>query len=115
MGKCQRRRNNVAGNKQHKKGNSTKRRTKDIDQIHDDAKKPDKFLVQEKDDELPGQGQHYCLNCARYFVSEKAIKDHFNTKEHKKRMKRMKEKAYTHEDADLYGGLGRQTKSTKMQ
>eukprot|EP00826_Nyctotherus_ovalis_P034276 TRINITY_DN2830_c0_g1_i7.p2 TRINITY_DN2830_c0_g1~~TRINITY_DN2830_c0_g1_i7.p2 ORF type:complete len:132 (+),score=27.47 TRINITY_DN2830_c0_g1_i7:77-472(+) len=115
MGKCQRRRNNTARNKQYRKARGTKRRIKDIDQIIEDMKEPEKFANQEKDDELPGQGQYYCLHCARYFISMKAIKTHLASKQHKKRLKRTKEKPYTQEEADLAGGLGRVPISTKMQ
>jgi len=115
MGKCQRRRNNTARNKQYRKARGTKRRFKDIDQIHDDLKVSDKFLNQEKDDELPGQGQYYCLHCARYFISKDAMDKHFASKEHKKRMKRMKDEPYSQEEADKAAGLGRQVVSNKMQ
>lgn len=44
----------------------TKRKTKDIDQIHTDLKKENalKLLSQEIDKDLPGSGQHYCVQCA---------------------------------------------------
>ncbi len=112
MGKCQRRKNNTAGNKRQRKACGTKRRIKDVDQVIDDAKHPEKFFGQEKDDALPGQGQFYCIQCARYFISEDAIKTHFGTKEHKKRLRRSKEKAYTQEEADFCAGLGRRGKSS---
>lgn len=38
-------------------------------------------------EDLPGLGQHYCVHCSRYFVSDLAIIAHFKTKEHKKRFK----------------------------
>ncbi len=44
----------------------TKRKTKDIDEIYNDLKKENavKLLTQEIDQDLPGLGQHYCINCA---------------------------------------------------
>jgi len=46
------------------------------------------------------------LTCARYFVSQKAINEHFKSKEHKKRFKvTTKEKPYTIEEAERAGGL----------
>lgn len=44
----------------------TKRRTKDVDQIHEDmgGKNQTKLLNQPVDNDLPGDGQHYCLHCA---------------------------------------------------
>ena len=115
MGQCQRRRNNTARNKQYRKARGTKRRIKDMDQIAEDLKVPEKYLHQEKDDELPGQGQFYCIPCARYFISEIAIKAHLVSKEHKKRAKRTKEIPYSQEEADRAGGLGRASTSTKME
>ncbi len=115
MGHCQRRRNNTSRNKQYAKARGTKRRTKDIDQVITDQKSPDKFLKQPLNDDLPGQAQFYCLHCARYFISERAIQAHYKTKEHKKRLKRVKEKPYTQEEADFCAGLGRQVVSKQMQ
>ena len=57
------------------------------------------------DEYKPGLGQHYCLHCARYFISDSAIQTHFRTKEHKKRMKTCKEIPYSHEEAERAGGL----------
>lgn len=55
----------------HKKKNKgkkwkTKRRTKDLDQIHSDLK-PEiaaKLLHQDVDYDVTGCAQHYCLHCA---------------------------------------------------
>ena len=57
------------------------------------------------DEYKPGLGQHYCLTCARYFISDHAITEHFRTKEHKKRMKTVKEIPYSHEEAERAGGI----------
>ena len=43
--------------------------------------------------------------CARYFISDHAMKKHYTTKEHKKRVKTCKELPYTHEEAERAGGL----------
>ena len=47
----------------------TKRKTKDIDEIHEDLKpqKRQKLLNQELDLDKPGQAQHYCITCAYVF------------------------------------------------
>lgn len=44
----------------------TKRRTKDLDQIHSDMKPEtaSKLLHQEVDYDVTGCAQHYCLHCA---------------------------------------------------
>lgn len=66
----------------------------------------EKLLHQDLNEDLPGLGQHYCVSCARYFITEKAIQEHFKTKEHKKRFKIIKnDKPYTHEEAERASGL----------
>ena len=49
-----------------KKKYRTKRRTKDIDQIHEDLRpeNAERLRSQAVDHDLPGLGQHYCLTCA---------------------------------------------------
>ncbi|XP_071518688.1 zinc finger protein 593 homolog [Panulirus ornatus] len=86
----------------------TKRRTKDLDQIDEDLKEKNasKLLHQEIDDDKPGLGQHYCLHCARYFISVDALKGHFRTKVHKRRLKALEIEPYTVEESERAGGLG---------
>lgn len=105
----------------------TRARTKDLDQIQLDDLKPEnkvKLENQPLDESLPGLGQHYCLEvsasfmlitwfylqcyfqCARYFESEVALKAHWKTKVHKRRLKDLKEPAYTQAEADAAVGLG---------
>lgn len=51
--------------KDQKKKYRTKRRTKDIDQIHDDLEPENSVkLLAKNDPDLPGSGQYYCLHCA---------------------------------------------------
>ena len=62
----------VARKKQHKGDKPLKekyrmrRKTKDIDQIHEDLKREnaEKLLNQEVDLDKPGSAQFYCLHCA---------------------------------------------------
>lgn len=65
MGKPQRRKRHHKNIKDLKKKFLTKRRTKDIDQVHDDMVpvKADALLHQTIDSDKPGDGQHYCLYC----------------------------------------------------
>ncbi|KAM3594233.1 uncharacterized protein V6R79_004613 [Siganus canaliculatus] len=86
----------------------TKRRTKDLDQIHADMKPETaaKLLRQEVDYDVTGCAQHYCLHCARYFVDMKALKEHFKTKVHKKRLKQLREEPYTQAEAERAAGMG---------
>ena len=66
----------------------------------------EKLLNQPMQEDMPGLAQHYCVCCARYFVSPAAIKEHFKTKEHKKRFKVVTtEKPYSHEEAEKAAGL----------
>ncbi|XP_006631343.1 zinc finger protein 593 [Lepisosteus oculatus] len=86
----------------------TKRRTKDLDQIHEDmrAGNADKLLNQEVDYDVTGNAQHYCLHCARYFVDLKTLKEHFKTKVHKRRLKQLREEPYTQAEAERAAGMG---------
>ena len=84
MGPCRpKKRNRVRDTKRSCK---TKARTKDLDQIHEDLQdsNPSKF-TSELDPDLPGLGQFYCIECARYFTNECSLLDHIKTKLHKKR------------------------------
>ena len=95
--------------KEIKKANlKTKRYRRDVDQVVLEDMVPEnaeKLLNQELDEYKPGLGQHYCLHCSRYFISDHAITTHFKTKEHKKRMKTTKDIPYSHEEAERAAGL----------
>src|SRR4051794_39259132 len=101
MGKCQRRRKNLSKNKQYQKTRRTRNKIKDLDEIIEDIK-PQNFIKltnQPIDENLPGLGQFYCVFCARYFIDKHSLETHYKTKEHKKRLKKTKEKPYTIEDS----------------
>ena len=104
-----RRRANMARNKQYRKARKTSRKTKDIDQIVLKDMLPEeteKLNNQEIDENLPGLGQHYCITCARYLISDGAMEGHLKTKQHKKRFKECTQtKPYTMEEAERAGGL----------
>jgi bud site selection protein 20 len=53
----------------------------------------------EVDETKPGSGQHYCISCARFFESDETLKVHELTKKHKRMLKKMLDKPYTHEEA----------------
>ncbi|XP_043119266.1 zinc finger protein 593 [Puntigrus tetrazona] len=86
----------------------TKRRTKDLDQIHADMIPANavKLLKQEVDYDVTGCAQNYCLHCARYFVDLKTLKEHFRSKLHKKRLKKLREEPYTQAEAERAAGMG---------
>ena len=66
----------------------TRRHTRDLDQIHADLR-DDKHLAAFKDatpaEDLPGLGQHYCKECAKFFESEANRVAHTKGKVHKRR------------------------------
>ena len=89
---AQRRRGNTSRNKQYQKARKTKRSApaRDIDQIVFEDMQPvrtEQLTNQPLDEDKPGMGQHYCVPCARYFVSDVVMKNHVKGKEHKKRYK----------------------------
>ncbi|XP_064490244.1 zinc finger protein 593-like [Ornithodoros turicata] len=90
------------------KNDKTKRRTKDLDQVHDDMKpeNADKLLNQDVDYDLPGAAQYYCLHCARYFIDNNSLNDHMKSKNHKRRLRALEEDPYTQEEAEAAAGMG---------
>ncbi|KAI8070440.1 hypothetical protein BC940DRAFT_296082 [Gongronella butleri] len=87
----------------------TRNYKRDLDQIHDDVKPENasKLQKQEIDTDLPGLAQHYCVECARYFIDEAAKDVHLKGKLHKRRVKLLKEEPYTQAEADAAAGLGK--------
>jgi bud site selection protein 20 len=77
--------------RKHTKGNHPLFRTRnygrDIDQIHGDLAEKKKTLLQNTviDEDKPGLGLWYCLECARWFVDESALGKHKTSKVHKRR------------------------------
>jgi bud site selection protein 20 len=72
-------------------------------------KNADELLNQEVDLDKPGFAQNYCLHCAKYFIDERALSDHFKTKVHKRRMKALQDEPYTEREAALAAGHGSYT------
>lgn len=48
----------------------------------------------------------------RYYETDVALKTHWRSKVHKRRMKELKEPAYTIEESERAAGLGREDKRT---
>ncbi|XP_033125123.1 zinc finger protein 593-like [Anneissia japonica] len=104
----------IARKKQHRgythlqKKYRTRRKTKDLDQIHEDLElnNKEKLLHQTIDYDKPGSGQFYCLTCARYFISKNALHEHFRTKLHKRRLKALQTEPYTEKEAEAAAGMG---------
>lgn len=68
-------------------------RERDIDQIAFDIKN------KQNTDPL------FCEYCDRAFINDHFITLHKRTKKHKRRIKILKEKTYSHKEANLAGGL----------
>ncbi|KAK6170154.1 hypothetical protein SNE40_018619 [Patella caerulea] len=105
---CVGRKRNHKGNHPWAKKGKTKRRTKDLDQIHEDMKpgNAEQMLNQDVNYDKPGAAQHYCLHCTRYFISNVALKNHFRSKLHKKRLKELSIEPYTQAEAERAAGMG---------
>ncbi|KAI1608437.1 hypothetical protein EDD37DRAFT_653946 [Exophiala viscosa] len=86
----------------------TKRRTRDYDQVKADLKSP-KHLAQHKgakpSEDLPGLGAFYCIECAKYFSDSHNLNEHRRGKNHKRRVRTLKEEAHSQELADAAVGL----------
>lgn len=97
---------------------NVKTKTKsDILQIDEDLQPENakKLLNQEPDLDKPGNAQFYCLHCARYFINEQALQDHFKTKVHKRRLKALELEPYTVEDSERAAGFGNFKLPTKRK
>ncbi|KAG0166502.1 Bud site selection protein 20 [Apophysomyces sp. BC1034] len=96
------------GIRDHYRKYRTRNYTRDLDQIHDDIKPEnvDKFKNQAIDTDKPGLAQNYCVECAKHFISPDALKEHARGKNHKKRVKLLKEEPYTQAEADAAAGKG---------
>ncbi|XP_076748844.1 zinc finger protein 593 homolog [Xylocopa sonorina] len=91
-----------------RKGWRTRRRRKDLDEIDEDLKDENvkNLLNQEVDLDKPGAAQYYCVHCARYFINDTALQDHFRTKVHKRRLKALELEPYTIEESERAASKG---------
>lgn len=89
----QRRKNNLAKHKEYAKVRRTRNYQRDLDQIIDDIQpvNAEKLKNQEINEDKPGLGQYYCIWCSKYFINNHALTTHQVSKEHKKRIKAVKE------------------------
>lgn len=58
------------------------------------------------DIDKPGNAQFYCIHCARYFINNQALQEHFRTKVHKRRLKALEIQPYTIEESEQAAGFG---------
>jgi bud site selection protein 20 len=82
---------------------------RDLDLIKSDLKST-KHLTQHKEataaEDLPALGEHYCVECAKWFESNYNIAAHRRGKNHKRRVRMLKEEAHSQKAADAAVGLG---------
>ncbi|KLJ12522.1 hypothetical protein EMPG_12438 [Blastomyces silverae] len=87
----------------------TKRRTRDYDQVCADISSS-KHLSQYKKtkaaEDLPGLGRHYCVECAKWFESDYNLVAHRRGKNHKRRVRILKEEPHSQKLAEAAIGLG---------
>lgn len=117
MGNPQRRKGHTGMNKKRHKAMKLKHFNKDIDQIHEDLQPQNTqaLLNQPIDEDLPGLGQFYCIECSRYFISQDALIEHKRSKPHKKRLRVLKQKPYTQADAERFAGMSKELKDSVMR
>ncbi|PBP18760.1 hypothetical protein BUE80_DR010299 [Diplocarpon rosae] len=86
----------------------TRRKLRDLDQIKADLTSP-KHLEQHKSskpsEDLPGLGQYYCIECAKWFESEHSMVTHRKGSTHKRQVKALKAEPYTQKEAEAAIGL----------
>lgn len=87
-----------------------KRRAKDLDQIQDEIRAVAdgrRALASYRDEDAPGGGAHFCVECSRHCISAVALEEHRATKSHKRQLKTVAEKQYTQAEADAAAGMTR--------
>ncbi|KAK7205728.1 hypothetical protein BZA70DRAFT_247117 [Myxozyma melibiosi] len=87
----------------------TKRRTRDLDQVYNDIADPStlqKLSNQPIDEDKPGLGQFYCVECAKYFETDFANTVHRRGKNHKRRVRMLKEQPMSQAEIDAAAGVG---------
>lgn len=86
----------------------TKRRTRDLDLIYGDLSSKEsiqRLKNQPLDENLPGLGQYYCIECAKYFERQPMLDHHTKGKKHKRRVKELKQRPYTSLESEAAAGV----------
>ncbi|MCJ1310967.1 Bud site selection protein 20 [Agyrium rufum] len=85
-----------------------KRRTRDLDLIHADLRSA-KHLAQHKAskpvEDLPGLGDFYCVECGKYFEGEHSLVQHRRGKNHKRRVRALREEPHSQRESEAAIGL----------
>jgi bud site selection protein 20 len=86
----------------------TRRYQRDLDQIHADTQS-EKHLRQytctKALEDLPGFGDFYCKECAKWFESDRNFRAHAKGKPHRRRVRDLKEAPYSQKEAERAVGL----------
>ncbi|KAI9773454.1 MAG: Bud site selection protein 20 [Geoglossum simile] len=82
---------------------------RDLDQVHADlrsAKRLSQYKNSKAAEDLPGLGQHYCVECAKWFESGHNLVRHRRGKNHLRRVRLLREAPYSQREAEAAIGLG---------
>eukprot|EP00161_Ancyromonas_sigmoides_P005802 TRINITY_DN1652_c0_g1_i1.p2 TRINITY_DN1652_c0_g1~~TRINITY_DN1652_c0_g1_i1.p2 ORF type:complete len:148 (-),score=53.36 TRINITY_DN1652_c0_g1_i1:153-560(-) len=97
MGKPQARKRKAKAHRPYANGR-TRPHTRDLDEIHtvlakeaDTVEKTGRGVARPIDPDLPGLGQHCCVECDRFFLDDEVLREHRRGKVHKRRMKQLAE------------------------
>lgn len=75
-----------------RRGGKTKTKTRDLDQIKVDLANKEQFLQQlDANFEEEQISDSYCISCARLFQDAETLAKHIKSKNHKRRIKKLKE------------------------
>merc|ERR1712170_106576 len=66
----------------------------------------EKLLSQPVDLDKSGNGQFYCVHCAKYLIDRRAFQDHVKGKPHKRRLHALETEPYTIEESERAAGMG---------
>ncbi|KAF8563152.1 hypothetical protein P879_10915 [Paragonimus westermani] len=87
----------------------TKKHRRNIDQIYEDVKDEniERRIAEatQRDEDLPGLGQYFCVSCSKHFINQTTLDVHRTSKPHKRRLHALREKPHTQDDADRAAGL----------
>ncbi|WVQ65212.1 uncharacterized protein L199_003385 [Kwoniella botswanensis] len=116
MGRLRRSRTHHARRDVHRLAR-TRVRVKDLDQIEIDLRPGNRAKLerQEIDEDKPGLGQHYCVECAKYYETDLALRNHTKSKVHKRRLKELRDPAYTLTEAEKAAGLGQDNRQRGVE
>ena len=81
---------------------------RDIDQVQADVASKEhlqQYQETKAPEDLPGFGQWYCVECAKWFESETNYVKHERGKPHKRRVRQLKEEPYSQKEAEAAVGL----------